>query len=188
MKTVLHMLATLTVIGVISGGALSFVNGWAVPHIAENQRRDTERAIYLVQPSAKSYESVAGAGCELYRVFDGAQQPIGFAMAYAGNGFQGKIRLMAGVSPDASTVIALEILEQVETPGLGTKVVEDPFRTQFTNLVAQPDVVAVKGAEPSAPNEIQTITGATISSKAVVRIVNDALATLRAAIKEGKVK
>jgi electron transport complex protein RnfG len=188
MKTVVHMLATLTVIGVISGGALSFVNTWAVPHIVENQKRDTERAIFLVQPAAKSYEAVAGVKYELYRVFDAEKQPIGYAMPFAGNGFQGKIKIMAGVSPDASTVIGLEILDQVETPGLGTKVTEDPYRGQFTKLVAQPEIVAVKGAPPTKPNEVQTITGATISSKAVIMIVNDALRTLRTGLKEGAIK
>lgn len=188
MKTIVHMLATLTVIGVISGGALSFVNTWAVPHIADNQKRDTERAIFLVQPAAKSYEAVAGAPFELYRVFDAQKAPIGFAMPFAGNGFQGKIKIMAGVSPDVSTVIGLEILEQVETPGLGTKVTEDPYRSQYTNLVAQPEIVPVKGAPPTKPNEVQTITGATISSKAVIRIVNDALRTLRTELKEGAIK
>jgi len=120
-------------------------------------------------------------------VFDDAKQPIGYSLPWEGNGFQGKIGIMIGLSIDLSTITSIEILEQVETPGLGTKVTEDPFRKQFSGLKAEPQVDWVKGAPPTKPNEIQTITGATISSKAIVAIVNDGLSTARAAM-GGKAK
>ena len=49
MKIVIHMLLTLTLIGVISGGLLSRINNWASPKIAEHRRAETEKAIYIVQ-------------------------------------------------------------------------------------------------------------------------------------------
>ena len=45
-------------------------------------------------------------------------------LLYEGNGFQGKIRLMLGLSNDLNKITSLEILEQVETPGLGSRVTE----------------------------------------------------------------
>ena len=75
--------------------------------------------------------------------------------------------------------LALEILEQVETPGLGTKVTETPFTDQFKQLKTSPLINWVKGVEPENPNEIQAITGATISSKAVVAIINSGIEKMK---------
>lgn len=185
MKTVIQMLLTLTVIGVISGGLLSQISEWAEPKIAEHRKEETARAIYLVQPEAKSYETVADVGFEVYKVFDENKNPLGFALPYEGNGFQGKIRLMVGLNNELNEISGLQVLEQVETPGLGTKVTEEPFLKQFLKLSAEPQVNWVKGAPPSNRNEIQTITGATITSKAIVTILNDGINKLHAANNDG---
>ena len=181
MKTVIKMLATLSVIGIISGAFLSIIAGWAAPKIEVHRKADTERAIYIVQPDAKFYEKVENVDFELYKVFDDSLKTnsLGYALPYEGNGFQGKIRLMVGVSDNLSELKGLEVLEQVETPGLGTKVTEENFTKQFISLKSTPEVAWVKGAPPTQDNEIQAITGATISSKAVVFIINDGLKKLR---------
>lgn len=184
MKTVIKMLITLSLIGVISGALLSQISAWAEPKIEMHRKAATEQAIYMVQPSAKDYQKVETVDFELYKVFDESKNSIGYALPFEGNGFQGKIRLMIGIKSDLKELVGLEILEQVETPGLGTKVTEDPFTNQFEELVAEPQVAWVKGAPPTKPNEIQAITGATISSKSVVKIINDGLTKLRSA-KEG---
>jgi electron transport complex protein RnfG len=178
MNTVVKMLLTLTLVGVVSGGLLSQVDNWAAPKIKANRQRETERAIYLVQPLAKDYKKI-DTDFELYKVFDESGNTLGYSLPFEGNGFQGNIRLMVGVKPDMETLVGLEVLEQVETPGLGTKVTEPFFTKQFQGLVANPQVDWVKGAPPTKPNEIQAITGATISSKALVAIVNAGLKKLR---------
>ncbi len=185
MKQAIKMIVTLSLIGIISGGILALVNGWATPLIVENQKRATEQAIFQVQPDAKTYERVQNTDLEVYRVFNNDKKHIGYAMAYEGNGFQGKIRLMIGLTDDLKTITALEILEQVETPGLGSKVTGDWYKNQYKNLSAVPKVEWVKGAPPTKPNEIQAITGATISSKSVVAIVNDGISKLRNLEKQG---
>lgn len=179
MKTVIHMLATLTIIGVIAGGCLFLVSDWANPLIAANQKAETERAIFLVQPKGVSYERVNTKSFEIYKVFDDQKNIIGFSAAAEGNGFQGKVRIMVGLTSDLSKISSIEILDQVETPGLGTKITEDPFKKQFENLETTPSVKWVKGEAADEPNEIQTITGATISSKAVVVIANTAINSAR---------
>jgi electron transport complex protein RnfG len=186
MKIVIHMIATLTIIGVIAGGLLSEVNDWASPLIIANQKAETEKAIFIVNPEGKSYEVVSYAGIEMYKVFDENKNLRGYSIACEGNGFQGKIRMMVGLSSDLSEISSIEILEQVETPGLGTKVTEDPFKDQFKGLQTLPQVNWVKGKAPEQPNEIQTITGATISSKSVVAIINSSLEKARKLQKEGK--
>ena len=92
---------------------------------------------------------------------------------------------MVGLNNELNEISGLQILEQVETPGLGTKVTEEPYLKQFVNLSTSPQVDWVKGVPPSKPNEIQTITGATISSKSVVNILNDGLKKLRSINNDG---
>ncbi|MBU0559696.1 MAG: FMN-binding protein [Bacteroidota bacterium] len=179
MSTVIKMFTALVLIGILSGGLLSTLNEWAEPKIEANRKAETERAIFLVQPSAKKYEKIESVQFELYRVFDENNIELGYALPYEGNGFQGKIRLMVGVKSDLKELVGLQVLEQVETPGLGTKITEQPFTEQFVNLIAEPAINWVKGIKPSNPNEIQAITGATISSKAVVSIINDCIKVLR---------
>lgn len=179
MKLVIHMLITLTIIGVISGGLLSEINSWAKPKIEANRKAETERAIFVVQAEATNYEKVESADFELYEVFDDDKNSLGYALPYEGNGFQGNIRLIIGVDKSLTKILALEVLEQVETPGLGTKVTETPFTDQFKNLLVTPQINSVKGVEPENPNEVQAITGATISSKAIVRIINDGVNRLK---------
>lgn len=185
MKIVIHMIAALTIIGVIAGGLLSKVNDWAEPLIAANKKSETEKGIFLVQPDGKFYEQINTTGLEIYRVLDDKKNPIGYSLAYEGNGFQGKIRLMVGLTNDLNKITAIEILEQVETPGLGTKVTEEPFKNQFKGLQTFPKINWVKGKPPEKPNEIQTITGATISSKSVVAIINEGIQKARSLKERG---
>jgi electron transport complex protein RnfG len=179
MKIVIHMIATLTLIGVIAGGLLSEVNDWASPLIAANQKAETEKAIFLVQPEGKSYEAINNVDIEIYKVYGEKKNLVGYSMVSVGNGFQGKVKIMTGLSKDLSEINIIEILEQVETPGLGTKITEEPFKNQFKGLQTTPQVNWVKGKVPEQPNEIQTITGATISSKSVVAIINTGLEKAR---------
>lgn len=185
MKTIIHMIATLSIIGIVAGGLLAGVNGWATPLIEANKKAETEKAIFLVNPNGKSYEAVANAGFEIYKVRGAENKLIGYSLVYEGNGFQGKIRVMLGLSEDMKQLTIYEVLEQSETPGLGTKILEDPFKKQFNGLVAEPNVEWVKGKAPSKQNEIQTITGATISSKAIVAIINNALEKARSLKEKG---
>jgi electron transport complex protein RnfG len=69
----------------------------------------------------------------------------------------------------------MAVLESRETPGLGDKIYKDAdFVASFDGLAVDPEIRAVKKGKKAASNEIDAITGATISSKAVVRIMNEA--------------
>ena len=179
MKQIAHIIATLTIIGIIAGGSLSLVNNWAAPKIAINQKEETERAIFLVHLDGKRYDAIKNTGFEAYKVFDESDSSLGYSLVYSGNGFQGKIKLMIGLTDDLSKITSIEVLEQSETPGLGTKILEAPHKDQYNGLVPGSAIKLVKGVEPSNPNEVQAITGATISSRAVVTIVNEGVSRLR---------
>jgi electron transport complex protein RnfG len=95
-------------------------------------------------------------------------------MPGAGPGFQDTIALLYGYRPGEKIVVGMEILESRETPGLGDKIYKDKeFVAEFSALSVEPEIVSVKKGTGSQPNEVDSITGATISSKAVVRIINE---------------
>ena len=82
--------------------------------------------------------------------------------------------MLYGYAPAEKLVRGMEILESRETPGLGDKIYKDAdFVSNFSALLIEPEIVAVKKNTKTQPNEIDAITGATISSKAVVRIINE---------------
>ncbi|MGK9369302.1 FMN-binding protein [Melioribacter sp. Ez-97] len=179
MNNSIKMIIALTSIALASGAVLSGVSNWAAPHIEANRIAETEAAIYFVHNKAKSYKKIETDFGEVYKVYDEDGIPAGYSIVSEGNGFQGKIRLMIGTDTTLNKITAIEILEQVETPGLGSRITEEEFKNQFKNLSAQPSVNWVKGKTPEKPNEIEAITGATISSKSVCAIINEALQKAR---------
>jgi electron transport complex protein RnfG len=96
----------------------------------------------------------------------------------AGQGYSDKVELLLGLDPTFTKITGLFILEQKETPGLGNKMIFPEWRGQFIGKPTAPPLKVVKtGAQ--AKNEIDAITGATISSRSVVSIVNGAVQALR---------
>ena len=91
--------------------------------------------------------------------------------------------MMAGIKPDLETLTGIEILESQETPGLGQEITSDEFKKQFINLKTIPRITYIKNQKPTNPNEIEAITGATISSKAIITILNDTIKEIKAKLK-----
>jgi len=102
----------------------------------------------------------------------------GWVVKTKGQGYADTIELLLGLSPDLSTITGLFVLEQKETPGLGNKIITDDWRGQFIDKPADGGLVVVKtGATKS--NEIDGVTGATISSKSVTGLVNTTVDAIR---------
>ncbi len=181
MSTSQKMIIVLTVIAMFAGGILSTWDGVTKPKIEAYKLQELMKAIAEVMPSYDTYDEFTADGMILYvGKTDTLPEPVGVAFEAVGNGFQGKISIMVGIKPDFSEITGIKILEQIETPGLGTKIVEDPtnktdpywFSTQFKTLKTEPQIEVIKNVKPSKNNEIQAITGATISSRAVATILN----------------
>ena len=182
MNLTTKMIVVLTVLTMVAGGVLSYWDGITRPRIEAYRLEQLKKAIAEVLPAHESYDEVKADGMILYvGKKSNDPEPVGVAFEAIGNGFQGKISIMVGISLDFKKINAIKILEQLETPGLGTKIVEDPsnkedrfwFPNQFKNLTTEPQINVVKNIKPGKPNEIQAITGATISSAAIAKILNN---------------
>ncbi len=131
MKTTLHMLATLIVVGLFAGGALSLVNDWADPLIEENQRRAREEAISFLVPGGQAGDPVVDQpGLTAWKITDQAGGEIGWVVQATGVGFQAEIDLMFALSPDRQEIRGLKVIADSETPGLGTWIRLQPQHEQ----------------------------------------------------------
>ncbi len=153
--------------------------------IKENQEKALNEAIGTVVPGTVTTERVKidGYDRDVFKCLDADGKTVGWAIDAVGMGFADKIRLVIGLSPDTATLSGLKVIDNIETPGLGNKIADegpDTFAEQFQGLQAAAGISVVKGKPDEAGNEIQAITGATISSNAVTKIVNEAVEKVRA--------
>jgi electron transport complex protein RnfG len=184
------MLATLGIAGFCSGLALVGIFLVTQPLIARNRAEALEAAIFRVLHGAGAraafvvragalvrFEGPQGSLPEeeaIYAGYDPGGQLVGFAIPAEGPGFQDTIKLIYGYDPARRRVIGMQVLESRETPGLGDKIMKDEdFLAAFRDLSISPRVVAVKRGR-TRDNEVDAISGATISSFAVARIINEA--------------
>lgn len=106
--------------------------------------------------------------------FDATNTRVGVAVEAAAPGFGDEVRLMVGFNPATSALTGFAVLGQKETPGLGDKIEKDTtFAARFRGKVAP--LTGTKAAS-NDPRMVQTITGATISSRAVIQLINTAIA------------
>lgn len=185
MNRIVKMVLTLTVLGLISGFALSMVSNYTDPLIRQNKQEALREAVYYVVQPTESYQEETREGKVIYEAYNSSDELIGYAFTASGGGYQGTIRLMVGVGPNLNRIKGIQILESSETPGLGGKIRGEPFKSQFRGLQVEREVGLVKSEEPGK-GEIQAITGATISSRAVVSIVNKGLDRVRSVLSEGE--
>lgn len=168
-------------LAVVLGSALAMVDHSLQPRIQENARRSLEAAVLEVVPGGSESTEQDLEGHVVYRVSNDAGETVGWAVPAQNMGFADKIQLLVGVSADARTITGLAILSSTETPGLGDKIRDEEFRSQYAGKPASAELSVVKPGQTAA-QPIHAITGATISSKAVTEAVNRRLAEVRSAI------
>jgi len=127
-------------------------------------------------PNDEMYKLATGEGDSL-EIYPAKKDSVVVGYAINTNtkkGFSGNISLMAGFKPDG-TIINITVLEQKETPGLGTKMTEPLFKDQFNSK--NPSNFNLKVKKDGGP--VDAITAATISSRAFCDAVQRAYNTLQ---------
>lgn len=175
------MMIVLTAVGVISGVSLVFVYNYSAPKIEANIKNETKKAIQNIFPEGVNIEEIKAGS--IFGVKDSGGKLLGYALMARASGYQGEIKLIAGTDQALGEIKGIEVIESQETPGLGDKIKEEDFRKQFRGLSLARDIEYVKGQKPSQNYQIESITGATISSRAVVGAINNAVKEARETIK-----
>lgn len=185
-----RLLATLAFAGALSGGLIVTVYQATLPRIEAYRAAQVEGAIREVLKSPARWDTLylvdgaltrtpAGDPKRLERVYlgyDAAGNPVGAAINAGAPGFADVVSVLFGLDPATGTVTGMKVLGHKETPGLGDKIEKPPFPGRFEGAVTP--LTGVK-ASTGADGEILMITGATISSRTVVKIINDATARWR---------
>ncbi len=184
MKVLYKMSLTLGLVAVFSGFTLTYMYQETKSKIEENKKKEFERSVSILVSGVSRNSERDIDGYSVFYLYDDNSSLISYAIIAKGNGYQGEIKVLIILSKDLKFIKGIEILENIETPGLGGKIASLDFKSQFKNLRILSGIDYVKGREPSKPNQIQAITGATISSSSIVKIINLALDRVIPRIKE----
>jgi len=190
-----RMYRSLVGVGVLSGLVIVTVFEITAPVIASNRAEALREAVFEVVPGAShrvtyAWNDAGGfvpaapeldGGPRIEAAYDDAGVLVGAAISASSMGYADVIRVLYGYSFAAEAVVGFRVLETRETPGLGDRIItDDAFRAQFDHLDVSLDptgrkladpIVAVDPGTAAAPGEVDTITGATISSVAVVEMI-----------------
>lgn len=184
-----RLLVTLALAGAASGLLVVTVYRITLPAVERYAAQRVAAAVREVLKAPARWDTLYLVGAALtttppagtnpgelpraYLARDGDGTPLGVAVTAQEPGFQEELQVMVGFDPESGALTGIKLLEQKETPGLGDKIEDSSFTAQFERKVAP-----LKGAKAAAASDlgmVQTITGATISSRAVIRIVNHAI-------------
>ncbi len=189
------LLLALTLTGMFSGLLVVMVYQYTKPLVEQNKREAIEKAIFKVIPGATRQrnfllsvqgllpaEQKGATGEAIYAGYDDKGQLRGVAIEAAAQGYQDTVRILYGYRASCSCITGIKVLKMAETPGLGDRIASDPaFQKNFIALDASlntdqqqlaHNIVTVKHGSKTHPWQIDAISGATISSKAVGRMLN----------------
>lgn len=187
-----RLVAMMTAAGALAGLLIVTAFQLTLPRIQRHQGEVMQAAIQEVLKSPARFDTlylqngalvrklpagVSQKGIErIYLGYDKNGKRIGFAVSAAENGFQDLVTLMFGYDAAQHRLIAMKVIANKETPGLGNKIESDQnFVNGFADAAAP--IKGVKaGSAKGGDNDVAMITGATISSRAVIRIINNAIA------------
>ncbi len=185
-----QLVTSMAFAGFISGLIIIAIYMLTFDTIKENKARELRQAVFKVLPDVSNMQKLHYSDNKLVVVesdgmddemifagYDNKGQFIGYAIQGKGPGFQDTIHVLFGYIAAESIMTGMEILDSRETPGLGDKIFKDMhFVGEFISHAMNKPIKAVKKGTKTHDYEIDAITGATISSKAVVRIMNKAFA------------
>lgn len=197
MREKILIVAVLFAVSTVSALMLAAVNAASRDVIIKNRERNFRAAILSVleiEEAGKKAETlykdrirerILPPG-KVYFSTEGADKTSieGAAFKLTGAGFWGPISVMVGVSLPDFKIKGFEILEQGETPGLGARIEEPDFRKQFISKSLDEEIIIRVKGEKTGLNDVSAITGATISSKSLEKIINQMSRPYIEALKE----
>jgi len=149
----------ITIVVFASVGLVTWTDSITEDKIEEQKEQQIQSMLKEMFPSMSEYTFED----DIYTIFsDGAG--IGYVFLAVGKGYGGDIDILIGLE-DETTIKGITIISQSETPGLGSRIAESSFASKFAGLNIGDVALKQDGGQ------IDAITGATISSEAVVDAV-----------------
>ncbi|MBS4537185.1 RnfABCDGE type electron transport complex subunit G [Clostridium sp. D2Q-11] len=181
MREIIKLGLILLLITSISAVVLGLTNDITKGEIAEAEALVSEEARMAVLPDASKFEEEDTDEItqivkdnenilEVYRGLSDNEEVVGYAIKTASPGYGGNVEVITGLSIDGK-ITGMNVVSHQETPGLGANATTSDFQSQFKEKPADNEIVVTKST-PQNDSEIQSLTGATITSDAVVKGVN----------------
>ena len=171
------------------GLLIAVTNAALSPRIVQNKINKRNRLVGALLPDAKNFvldteieiESIQGKKekIEVYRAMSEEDECVGWSFNADGSGFADKIELVVAVDKDFEKLAGFDVLASNETPGFGDQIKYDYYRDQFKGAPAEELKLISSGDPKKIDAEIVTISGATVSSEAVVEIINNFLTQIK---------
>ncbi len=165
------------------------------PRIVQNEINKRNHLVGMLLPEARSFialdtkleiESLSGKKekVDVYKAVSDANECVGWSFNAAGSGFAGQIVLVVAVDAAFEKIAGFDVLSSSETPGFGDQIKYDYYRNQFKGAPTDQLKLVSIGEPKTIDSQIVGITGATVSSTAVVDILNTFLSGIKAQLKE----
>ncbi len=175
----------LFIVCVIISGSLAYVNGMTTDIIQENTLAEQEEFRRQVLPEADSFRIIEQTGLPeaVKGVYEGFATNVseGYVVEVSTKGYGGAISMTIGVNTEGQ-ISGVIVGSNNETPGLGSKATQADFTEKFDVVslgnIPESGLVVVKQS-PKADHEIQAVSGATISSRAITKGVQAALDAIK---------
>ncbi len=171
------------------GLLIAVTNAALSPKIVQNKINKRNRLVGALLPDAKNFvldkeieiESIQGKKekIEVYRAMSEEDECVGWSFNADGSGFADKIELVVAVDKDFEKLAGFDVLASNETPGFGDQIKYDYYRDQFKGAPAEELKLVTSGEPKNIDAEIVAISGATVSSEAVVEIINSFLTQIK---------
>lgn len=175
LKTIRNYALILALFTAFSGGILSFVHLTTAEKIASNAVKQRALAQKAVFAEAKTFKEAQKNNFNYVEAFDSEKTPLGYIIEAENQGYSSVIKTL--IALDSSfKIVGLKIVSQTETPGLGTNIEKNKFTEQFINKKNNELDLKQEGGN------IDAVTGATISSRAVINSVKSAIENFKNAL------
>ena len=171
------------------GLLIAVTNAALSPRIEQNKINKRNRLVGALLPEAKNFvleteieiDSIQGKKekVEVFRAMSEAGECVGWSFNAAGSGFMDKIELVVAVDKDFEKLAGFDVLASNETPYIGDLIKNDYYRDQFKGAPAEELKLIQSGDPKKIDAEIVAISGATVSSEAVVEIINNFLTQIK---------
>lgn len=179
MKQALRIIIFVIVMGTAAGALLVGVNLYTAPLIAKNEELKLKSSVLdaleisydkskIISVFDDKVEVLNRANSAFYVASDGI-----LAFGFYGPGLWGPISGIISLEKDLKTIRKLKVTHQEETPGLGGRIAEEVYLKQFKNKEVLPRIVFMPEGKSSKKNEVDSITGATGSSRAFEKLINE---------------
>ncbi len=176
MKGIFRVAWALMVVCLLAAISLAAVNYVTKKEIERRSAEELREKLQVVFPSAERFERMnlshdlsSRSGVSVLEVYHAliGEDRVGYVLRVSVMGYGGEMVLLVGISAQEKKIMGIQVLEHQETPGLGSNITEERFLSQFVSKSLD-DPFEIK-------RDIQGVTGATISTKAVIRACQEAI-------------